>query len=52
MTTKYRLEVTAGPGYDYSQHRVVRVNGDETLTVESEHMTVGLAVRIRDYKGL
>lgn len=51
MAHNYRLQVTAGPAYDTSTHRIVPVNGSETMTIESEHMTIALAVRIQDYTG-
>ncbi|WEW59670.1 hypothetical protein PRK78_005149 [Emydomyces testavorans] len=51
-TEHYTLKVTAGPTYDPETHRIVPVNADETLTIETEHTTVKLCVRIRDYAGL
>lgn len=49
--SKYRLRVTAGPSYDPSQHKLVHVNAPQTLTFETEHMIISLAVRIRHFTG-
>lgn len=49
---KYRLLVTAGPGYDTSQHQIVPVNGDGSVTISNEFMTAKVKVRIRGYRGL
>ena len=49
--SKYRLRVTAGPSYDTSSHKLVAVNAPETLTFESPHMIISLAVRIRHFTG-
>ncbi|EAS29282.3 uncharacterized protein CIMG_08028 [Coccidioides immitis RS] len=49
---RYTLKVTAGPTYDPKTHQIVPVNADETLTIETEHTTAKLCVRIRDYNGL
>ena len=49
--SKYRLRVTAGPGYDASTHKVVPVNSPETLTFESEHIILSLAVRLKNFTG-
>ncbi|EEP77468.1 conserved hypothetical protein [Uncinocarpus reesii 1704] len=49
---RYTLKVTAGPTYDSKSHRIVPVNADETLAIETEHSTVNLCVRIQDYNGL
>lgn len=48
---EHRLKVTAGPGYDPSTHQVVPVNG-KTIRIDSEHATVSLCVRIKDYSGI
>ncbi|KMU80379.1 hypothetical protein CISG_02230 [Coccidioides immitis RMSCC 3703] len=48
---RYTLKVTAGPTYDPKTHQIVPVNADETLTIETEHTTAKLCVRIRDYNG-
>ncbi|KAK5101570.1 hypothetical protein LTR70_000703 [Exophiala xenobiotica] len=49
--TKYRLRVTAGPAYDSSTHKVVKVNSPETLTFENEHIIISLAVRLKRFTG-
>lgn len=49
--THYRLQVTAGPEYDASTHKVVPVNSPETLTFENDHMIISLAVRLKNFTG-
>ena len=49
--SKYRLRVTAGPSYDTATHKLVAVNAPSTLTFESSHMIISLAVRIRHFTG-
>ncbi|KAK2749908.1 hypothetical protein FQN57_005325 [Myotisia sp. PD_48] len=51
-TPRYKLQVTAGPGYDTSSHRIVHVNADKSLAIETEHAIVNLCVRIQDFEGL
>jgi hypothetical protein len=43
----FRLRVTAGPDYDKSTQKLVRVNGQSTRVSDE----VRLAVRIKDYSG-
>ncbi|OCL13138.1 DUF1769-domain-containing protein [Glonium stellatum] len=52
QTDKYLLQVTAGPSYDPSTHKVVNVNSDEAIFVENDLMACWIKVRIRDYHGL
>ncbi|KAI1914205.1 hypothetical protein LOZ53_002089 [Ophidiomyces ophidiicola] len=49
---RYTLQVTAGPAYDTKTHRIVPVNADETLTIETEYSLIKLCVRIQDFCGL
>lgn len=48
---KYRLLVTAGPGYDTAYHAIVPVNQQETVTFENDLAMVSLCVRIKNYRG-
>lgn len=48
---KYRLSVSAGPGYHPETHTDVLVNANKTMVIENEHMTVQLCTRIQDYTG-
>lgn len=48
---KYRLRVTAGPSYDTETHKLVYVNAPKTLTFESEHIIISIAVRLRKFTG-
>ena len=52
QTDKYLLQVTAGPSYDESTHKVVNVNSDEAIFVENDLMACWIKVRIRDYHGI
>ena len=47
----YRLKVTAGPSYDLDTHKVVPVNAEETLRIESDQAVAYLCVRIQEYTG-
>ncbi len=49
---KYKLRVTAGLSYDTSTHVVVPVNAPQTLHLNSEHMLLCVAVRIRNFTGV
>lgn len=49
--SQYRLRVTAGPAYDASTHKVVPVNCPETLTFETDHIIITLAVRLKNFTG-
>ena len=49
--SKYRLQVTAGPGYDTAYHTIVPVNQQETVTFENDCAMVSLCVRIKNYTG-
>ncbi|KAL4918952.1 hypothetical protein BDW62DRAFT_56004 [Aspergillus aurantiobrunneus] len=49
--SKYRLKVSAGPGYDPSTHQDVPVNEAQTLYISNEHASTNLAVRIKNYTG-
>lgn len=55
MTTgspRYSLRVAAGPDYDPATHQEVFVNSDKNLTIENDHGTVNLCVRIQDFIGV
>src|SRR5271155_1269334 len=49
--SNYRLRVTAGPSYDASTHKLVEVNSSRTLTFESDHIIISIAVRIKRFTG-
>ena len=48
----YKLRVTAGLSYDTRAHVVVPVNAPQTLHLNSEHMLLSVAVRIKKFTGL
>lgn len=48
---KYKLRVAAGPSYDPDTHQDVLVNSEKNLSIENEHGTINLCVRIQDYTG-
>ncbi|CAG8971436.1 hypothetical protein HYALB_00002019 [Hymenoscyphus albidus] len=52
MAHNYILRVTAGSEYDIAKHQIVPVNKAESITIESEHISVSLNVRIQNYRGL
>ncbi|KAH7324369.1 hypothetical protein B0I35DRAFT_424006 [Stachybotrys elegans] len=52
MAEKYILRVTAGPGYDESQHVQVPVNKPETVHIKHELAEIELNVRVQNYQGL
>lgn len=47
----YRMRVTAGSEYDIETHRVVPVNSEKALHIESDDAVIYLSVRIQDYTG-
>lgn len=49
---KYKLRVTAGVSYDTTTHVNVPVNAPQTLQLDSQHMSLCLAVRIKHFTGL
>ena len=49
---KYKLRVTAGTSYEVSTHTLVPVNGPETLQLNTPHMLLSLAVRIKKFTGI
>ncbi len=49
---RYKLRVTAGLSYDTTTHVLVPVNAPQTLQLNSEHMLLSLAVRIKKFTGL
>lgn len=51
LHSQYRLRVTSGPSYDPSTHKIVSVNAPETLTFETEHIILSVAVRIKNFTG-
>jgi hypothetical protein len=51
MADKYLLRVTAGPSYDASTHRLVRVNEAEPFEVSGPWGEAQINVRIRNYRG-
>ncbi|KAG9236451.1 hypothetical protein BJ875DRAFT_227877 [Amylocarpus encephaloides] len=52
MAHNYILRVTTGSDYDIAKHQVVPVNEAKPITVDSEHISVDLNVRIQSYRGL
>jgi hypothetical protein len=52
MAGKYALRVTAGAGYDESEHIVVPVNQSDTVHIKSELANIELNVRVMDFHGL
>ncbi|KAI9051819.1 hypothetical protein LZ554_004081 [Drepanopeziza brunnea f. sp. 'monogermtubi'] len=52
MAHNYVLRVTAGPAYDTKTHQIVPVNDASPITIDTEHITVDLNVRIQSYRGL
>ena len=52
MADKYLLRVTAGPGYDPSDHVVLPVNTSESTLIKSPHCTSRVKVRVQHYRGL
>ena len=49
---KYSLRVTAGSSYDTTTHVVVPVNAPQTLHLNSQHMLLSVAVRIKHFTGI
>ncbi|PPJ52898.1 hypothetical protein CBER1_11181 [Cercospora berteroae] len=49
---KYKLLVTAGPSYDQTKHRTVKVNTHEATYVENEFLRAKICVRVRGFRGL
>ena len=47
MAQNYILQVTAGSEYDVRKHQIVPVNQPTPITIDSEHMSVDLNVRIQ-----
>jgi hypothetical protein len=47
MAQNYILQVTAGPSYDESTHKVVPVNSATPLSVTSPYMSIDLNVRVQ-----
>ncbi|CZR56038.1 uncharacterized protein PAC_05926 [Phialocephala subalpina] len=52
MAHNYILQVTAGSEYDITKHQIVPVNTATPITIDSEHISVSLNVRIAEYRGL
>lgn len=52
MADKYILRITAGPGYDTSDHVEVPVNTSSPVSINSFHASVDLNVRVQNYNGL
>lgn len=52
MAHNYILQVTAGSEYDITKHQIVPVNTPTPITIDSEHISVSLNVRIAEYRGL
>ncbi|KAK5129567.1 hypothetical protein LTR08_003153 [Meristemomyces frigidus] len=50
--SKYKLLVTAGPSYDPSTHRTVKVNTKTPTLIQNAFLTAKVSVNIRDYTGL
>lgn len=49
---KYRLIVTAGPAYDKSTHKIVRVNTEVPTIIENGFMVAKIVVRVKGFRGL
>ncbi|KXT07027.1 hypothetical protein AC578_7287 [Pseudocercospora eumusae] len=49
---KYRLLVTAGPSYNLSTHKTVKVNTEEATYIQNKFLRAKIQVRIRGYRGL
>lgn len=49
---KYQLRVSAGLSYDITTHVLVPVNAPRTVHLNSEHMLLSLAVRIKKFTGV
>lgn len=49
---KYRLLVTAGPQYDRSTHKIVKVNTEVPTIIENEFMVAKIVVRVHGFRGL
>lgn len=49
---KYRLLVTAGPEYDSSTHKIVKVNTEAPTIIENEFMVAKIVVRVKGFRGL
>jgi hypothetical protein len=47
MAHNYILQVTAGPSYDQSTHKVVPVNTATPLSITSPYMSIDLNVRVQ-----
>ncbi|KAL3421086.1 DUF1769 domain-containing protein [Phlyctema vagabunda] len=52
MAHNYVLRVTAGSEYDLKNHQVVPVNSPQVVSIESQHMSIDLNVRVQNYRGL
>lgn len=49
---QYKLLVTAGPSYDQSQHKPVKVNTGEATYVENDFIRAKINVRVKGFRGL
>ncbi|CZS97603.1 uncharacterized protein RAG0_06593 [Rhynchosporium agropyri] len=52
MAHNYVLQVTTGSEYDIKTHKIVPVNQSRPITIDTEHITVDLNVRVQSYRGL
>lgn len=52
MADNYVLRITAGPGYDTSDHVEVPVNTPAPLSINSSRASIDLSVRVQNYNGL
>lgn len=52
MAEKYVLRISAGSGYDDTNHVVVPINSSKPITIQGDQADIELNVRIQDYKGL
>ncbi|KAI9779400.1 MAG: hypothetical protein M1839_007365 [Geoglossum umbratile] len=50
--SNYYLQVTAGPSYDRSTHRLLNVNSTTPLFISQPHADINLSVKIQNYRGL
>lgn len=49
---QYKLFVTAGPSYNQSQHKPVKVNTETPTYIENEFLRAKINVRVRGFRGL
>ncbi|RDW87391.1 hypothetical protein BP5796_03085 [Coleophoma crateriformis] len=52
MAHNYILQVTTGSEYDIKKHHIVPVNSPKAVSIDTEHISVDVNVRIQNYRGL